>query len=472
MPGCSGRKKWVCKVSEERKKLLLVYDKYGHGHIERARLIRCILESNSDIEVEAVAASEWFGLGAAQQTIRLWNGLIRRGMFRTVDLVVNFLARLLLMPIMEVRQTGKALRKLHSFRPSMIVSTADSVNKALGQYAKQNQIPLFIVVTEFSVYMDLVNPNAVHLCYFEPTIAAIRRFDFSAPYFARELEEATPWFQRMRYVAAFWRTYFPWKLDNRLYRALSDTRSPVNRARCIAVGPLVAPRFFSKGSYDVARLTATPAKPPMVLVASGSLGGSFLVRLVRQIVRSVRPPISVVVLCGTDVTTRHRVERLAAKEGGVAITALGFISDVDTYIRCSDCVVSRPSAGIFTECMVLRTPFVTFHPTVSNDLGCLELIERYRLGVVCRHPSGVGQAINDVLQATGIYRDHIEAFLRPYPDSFDGVNERVCSAIFAEGAPAVTHVEGFRGEASWRIGPAVDTPHPSTTDSSATPGNS
>lgn len=365
-------------------KILILYDKQGYGHQERARILKEILSAEFDGEVVVLAGSELLGSDSVDCIIALWNILLKWNMCRTVDLVVNFLVRLIPLPIIEVMNIGRFMDKLDALRPDVIVCTADGFNKSLGQYAARTGTHFYAVLTEISVFLDVVSRNATHFVYFSETADALRSFDVTKAYFAHDIDKGDGVWRKLSYILHYWLDYWPIRLGNRLYHDLRTSCLPQNDVSCIVIGPLVDKRHFQgKHRSELVRQLGLPPTPVTLLIASGSIGGRYVKRIVDLISRHFGHGTSIIVLCGHDLRMIEYLQVRARDLKTACLTAVGFVENVDEYMAVSDCVIARPSAGILVEALVNRTPLITFGRATTNDIGSVQLIEKYSMGEIC-----------------------------------------------------------------------------------------
>jgi len=406
--------------TEASPRVLLLYDNQGHGHRKRAEIVQSIIGGGAGVEILAVSGSELLGASSVSGIVSLWNVLMKTDFHRTADILVNFLIRLFPLPIIEILSTAKFFERLERLAPDAIISTADGFNKAAGQYAKNKGIPFYIVLTEISVFLDIVSPNATHICYFEDTIKAIHRFNFEKAYFSVELDKNTDLRGRLAYVLKYWRDYLPFKPGNRISHDLSSSEIRRNEAACLAAGPLVDRRYFSpKDQCALKKKLNIPDAECNILIASGSIGGAYVRRLLDLLLKRFTRTANVFVVCGGDVGMFQKLKECVHRHTHINVIPLEFVHNLDEYLAISDCTVARPSAGIFIESLVTRTPFVTYRQTPTNDKGTVELIEKYGLGEVRDTGEELVAALEQVLRDKELYSKRIHEFLKPYPKDFD-----------------------------------------------------
>ena len=106
---------------------------------------------------------------------------------------------------MEAAGLAACFARLDEVKPDAIICTTDGYAKALGLYAEECSIPLYIVITEFTMFADLANPAATHICYFPETINAIRSYRLEDAFFSERLSRSSSLSEKLRYVARVYR---------------------------------------------------------------------------------------------------------------------------------------------------------------------------------------------------------------------------------------------------------------------------
>lgn len=395
------------------RRILIVHENAGAGHRRAARIIADALRPAPGVEIVAEAGSVLFDNGGAALIGRLWNALIRRGWFGLADRLINFGFRNWLLPVFEVLDTPKVLRHLDRLAPDIIVCTADGYAKVLGTHAHERGIPFFQVITEMSIFFDLVHPRAVHLCYFPETVAAVRSLPFDHPYFARPVTASMPWRQRLAYVHAMFAAA---RRDRRaVFRDIEPPPPRRNDARVRAIGPLVDSRFHDRRDRAEARrrLGLDPARP-CVLVIGGSIGGRFVTDAIRALTGADGPPLTLLAVCGHDAATARWLKKQTPSPNH-ALQVFGHVDNMPDLLVAADAVVARPSAGVVLEALVTRTPLVLPIRTTANDQGSLSLVRRHRLGAAFADFAGLPDALARVLAEHAAMVTRMDRLLADFP---------------------------------------------------------
>ena len=413
-----------------QKKILIVYEKMGKGHERMANILQDILAA-PDVEFVMMAGSDMLKASSVQTVVRTWNGFIRKNRIKTVDILLNFLARLLWLPLEETRNVKQLHDRMDAIHPDAVICTADMYSKLLGVYTRQKGIPFYLVITDLSIFCDLVNPHAMNICYFKETIPAIRSYDFSLVYFSRPLDRSTSFRGKLAYVLAFYRDFIIHAFKNPIYRDIGTQMPSRNHAQVEVIGPLAEKKHYTHKDPIMCRtMLGIQNHDPIVLVASGSIGGKMLVDILRSICRRFCKPINLLVMCGNDTTVYQQICHTSTHSNLIHVKPYGYVNNFEDFLACADCVILRPSAGIFIESLLHGTPAIAMCPSTSNDKGSLEMIRKYRLGEICKNQADLADILIRILDRNLEYRANIRALLAEYPSTYPAISEHIRALVY------------------------------------------
>ena len=402
------------------KKVLVVYDNAGGGHKAMASILAEIAGTLPGVEVVLRAGSELSP--GAKWVVSLWNHLIRHDHIRLADWLVNYFIRAILFPLGEVLETDGFTRALGEIAPDMIVCTADGYNKALGEYARVHGIPFLISQTDMTVFADMVHPDAVHLCYFQESVDAIRALSLDSSYFTTPLRPGMTRWERLVYVLRAWGdVLLPWRPHQHLLQ-LGAARPQRNQARCLTLGPL-----RDAGHHRARDRAAVRAKLGMapdercILVMSGSLGGRFLQQVVSWIQESgiASKTTRVLVVTGHDIDSRAWLRKHLSHWPELRCEILPFVDNMPELLTACDVLVARPSCGVFLEAMLAAVPMIFPERVTVNDRSALALLRRFGMGETFDSSKTLREALERVLENGPEYRRRIGARLaeaRPFAE--------------------------------------------------------
>lgn len=396
------------------RKIVIVYEKMGMGHLRMARILEDMLKGD-DIEIQTIAASELLDSSDVDGIVNAWNSLIRKNLIKTADISLNFLTRIFGLPFLEITQGIEFQKILEDLNPDIIICTADGFNKAIGTYAYKKGIPFYIFITEISIFIDLVNPYATHICYFDETVDAIRNYDFDLTYYSYQVDESMNFAHKMEYISRYLMEFGLNSMQNPIFIDPSTSLKKNNNAKCHVLGPLAEKKHFVKKNRDeISEKLGFDENRQNVLIVSGSIGGKFLLKMVNLIDKAYKSPITIHVMCGKDELTRKKMQEKKPINSNVEIIPYGYINNFDEFMTAADCLIARPSAGIFIESLLNSIPMVTFSEVTSNDKGSLTMIEKYNIGEICNHERELVPSLEKVLNKRSEYVLNINNLIDKY----------------------------------------------------------
>lgn len=423
-----------------KRKILIVYEKMGMGHQRMANILKEMLEGE-DVEILISAGSDIQQTNDVYTVVKLWNYFIRKNLIRSCDVIVNFALRMLILPFMEANQDEVFIQKLDKIKPDIIISTADGFNKAIGAYTSVRDIPFYIFITEISTFSDLVNPFATHICYFDETPEAIRSYDFDNAYFSYRMDEETTFLEKVKYVFRAYNDFVFHGRSNSIYRNPNRKLVRMNNAKCEVIGPLAEKKHFIPKNHDeMIKKLELPEGRDNVIIVSGSIGGKFILEMVKNIATTCTKSVNLLVMCARDKNVYDRVIEYKKTNHNemVNIIPYEYINNFDEFLAASDCLIARPSAGIFIESLLNKTPMITFEVATSNDKGTLTMINKYEIGEVCSGKKEVVAAMEKLLTNKQQYEENISNLLSKYYKTYEE-KEAALRSIILEGVPLSAH---------------------------------
>ncbi|MEZ4708768.1 MAG: glycosyltransferase [Caldilineaceae bacterium] len=413
-------------------KILIVYENTGSGHKRVADILATILSEVEDVQIVSYAASELFNDGTIQLVNRLCTTFLRRNWIRLTDGFINFFLRIWVMPVVEALETGHYHDILEGIAPDKIICTCDAFGKVLGSYAQEKAIPFYLVITEMSIFSDLVHPYATHICYFPETINAIRSFNWQKTFFAQQINRNSSMGDKVKYVMQMLWDYAFFRSHHSIFRNIDVVHPEQNDAKVITVGPIVEPVYYgSRNQRKMREKHNIDIDTPCLLVVSGSIGGAFILDIVRTFQEQATEPLTILAVCGRDRQSYETICGMNKHNPQVEVISLAFVDYLHELYAAADVVVARPSAGVILESLMCRTPLITTERATANDLGGVALIKAHQLGEVYRKPQEVPGLFRGMKMQRQSYVDNIDRLLAPYPTRFADFSEQMRQVILS-----------------------------------------
>ncbi|MCC5644397.1 hypothetical protein LC607_15905 [Nostoc sp. CHAB 5824] len=423
-------------------KILIVYERSGMGHEVMANILAKEILQNSHFETLSYTITELLQDPLSELLtktwVSAWNFLISHNWIELADILINYLMRLILLPIGEVISVAAMHQTLDQIAPDILICTADTAGKCLGSWAKEKQIPFFLVITDLSVFIDLVSPDATHICYFPETVNAVQSFPFTLTYWSYELTRSSRLSEQIWFIGRYLYDFVICYPQNRIYRNIDKDYKPQNQACCEVIGPLREAKHFKirerKTLRDRFELSSTDI---CILIVSGSFGGNFCTKYLRYLQSLFLDSLVVIVACGRDENLRIKIEQMAGQKQNYKVRTptvretrtLGFVDNLDEWMSAVDIILARPSAGILLEAMLARTPLLLPRQAAANDRGAISFVEKYQLGECFSDRQDLNLKIRRLLDEKELYQNRIDALLKNYPSTFEEQSATLCRIL-------------------------------------------
>lgn len=405
------------------KRVIIIYEKGGMCHLRNAEILADILRERLGVQVECMTGSEFLGGAKSEWAAKAWNVLVRWNLIGVADKLLNGFTRAWLLPIMEVFEHKRLSDRIDHFAPDAIVNNADGYTRTMAVSAHKKNIPFFTILTESSVFIDMVSPYATHFCYFMETANAVARFDgLSAVSDAALISSG----RKLRYIVKCYANRIFRRRSRPCYVSCKGKIVRRNTFSCVPLGPFAARKHYEK--HDLASIRGKLGArddAPVVTIMSGSIGGLFLLKAAKALCHQAEPLLNLAVICGNDGETLGKVRHLREGKPPHEILPFGYVDNCDEILAASSCAVIRPSAGTFNECMISRTPVVCRAYTASNDQGTVELITRYGLGATYDDEREIPGLVRRILENQAEYVGNINSFLSHYPSDYESIADRL-----------------------------------------------
>jgi hypothetical protein len=412
------------------RRVVIVYERAGQGHLAAAEVLRSILEAEPDVEVVLKDGDELERDGTGgNPLIALWNWLITRGWFRLADLIINHWFRVAIFPFLSVSAALPRVKsRLKAMHPDAVISTADAFNRALGDAANEIGVPFTVLPIEFSIFADVMHPDAQYLVYFEETARAIRRFDLTTPHFRVVIRDNATAREKLAYLFQWFSTYGVRRTEPLLFQGAGGVAPMANTLRCHVLGPLRETADHAPAAEP------DPHQPPQILVASGSLGGQFVSLVVRKLLAMPNLNAEVVALCGRDESLIAELRPLKPVSPATRLECCGYVGDMPVRLRRASLLVARPSASLFLEAILAGVPLLIPARATKNDSGTVDLTRAWRIGETYDHDDEIPATLARMLPNLGAYRTRLKDVRARHPEPRENVAVRIRSVVWRQGS--------------------------------------
>lgn len=332
-----------------KKKVMIIYETAGGGHLANARAIQAALqERHPEIEVLMCHITHESQSQRVKALYEVYNTMLRSDprMVKMGFRIVNTLnPETYMVPFIH-----KGIQNLESYirreKPDLVVSVFSVINatviKLLKKLSWQQRVPYLIFCTDLShgFLKNWVHPEAT---------AMIALSDEAADQ-----------------MVAF--NYPPQRIK-------------------VLHGLPVHPDFLKVSPGKEAARKELRLAPDRftVLVTMGGVGSKGALKAARDLATSGLP-IQTIVVCGRNRLLERRVRRLAAR-AEVPLRVYGFTDQMNLLMEASDLVVTKPGPGTIAEAVHKLRPLLldnTREP-MPQEVGNVEYVVRHGIGDAYEH---------------------------------------------------------------------------------------
>jgi hypothetical protein len=408
------------------RRVVIVYEKAGQGHLAAAETLRLILQAEPGVEVVLKDGAELEREdGGDNPLVTLWNFLITRGWFRLADLILNHWFRVAMFPFMSVSAAVPEVKgRLRAMRPDAVISTADAFNRSLGDVANEIGVPFTVLPIEFSIFADVMHPDASYLVYFEETARALRRFDLTTPHFRFEMRDHATVREKVAFLYQWFTSYDMRRTEPLLFQGAGGAGPPLNALPCHVIGPL------RETADHAPPVEPAPNERPQILVASGSLGGRFVSLVVRKLLAMPHLNAHVVAICGRDTALLASLQQLKPVSAAAGFECHGYVNDMPARLRRTSLLVARPTASLFLEAVLAGVPLLIPANATKNDSGTVDLTRAWRIGETYDQADDIPVTLARMLPNLGEYRARLKDVRARYPEPRADVAARIRAVVW------------------------------------------
>jgi UDP-N-acetylglucosamine:LPS N-acetylglucosamine transferase len=417
-------------------KILIVYERSGMGHEIMANILAEQILQDDKTEIFKYTITELLKDPLSEfltkTWVSAWNFFLRHNLIKLADGLINYLMRLILLPIGEVSSVAAMHQALDQISPDILICTADTAGKCLGTWAKEKQVPFFLVITDLSIFIDLVSPDAIHICYFPETVKAIQSFNFQFTYWSEELTRFSKLSQQIKFISKYLYDFVICYPKNRIYRNINQDYLTQNQAVCHAIGPLREAKHFTIRNKQIIRKSLKlPPKNSCILIISGSFGGNFCTKYLRCLENFTLNNLVIIVACGRDEKLLLKIKKIAQQKQNYQIFPLEFVDNLHEWMSAVDVILARPSAGVLLESLLAHTPLLLPRQAAANDRGAINFVEKYQLGECFKNQRDLQLKLKLLLENNELYQQRIKELLKDYPSTFAEQSDKL-RAIFLQ----------------------------------------
>lgn len=187
-------------------------------------------------------------------------------------------------------------------------------------------------------------------------------------------------------------------------------KNGVPRDRMVVLGFPVHPKFYR--TIDVAaerRKEGLATDKPLFLVSVGTGGSMKDVDFLGDFARELGEEAQCVVILGRNTDL---LERLQKKRFGPSVKLLGWVGDMDRWMKMADVMVTKAGGATVMECVAVELPMLITRSLAWQESGNAELVETYNIGSVLPDRDGILTAMRDYVRHPEIIREQRKNFAK------------------------------------------------------------
>lgn len=164
----------------------------------------------------------------------------------------------------------------------------------------------------------------------------------------------------------------------------------------LPTGIPVASRFFQiKGKTNI------PKDKDMVLITSGSMGFGEIVDIVKAILENI--DCYVVVVCGNNKLALEELKKIDNPK----LYPLGFINNINLYMKESTVVVAKPGGLTTTEVAMMRKPLVHMMPIPGVESYNVEFFSQNKMSLKATNINEIITCLRNLLEDKSLQKELI-----------------------------------------------------------------
>ena len=135
---------------------------------------------------------------------------------------------------------------------------------------------------------------------------------------------------------------------------------------------------------------------PTVILSLGGFGVGRIETLLDAL-RSIKPPVQVLAMCGKNEELKARLERDTAGDNGARVIPVGYTRDMDEYMSASDLIVGKPGGLTTCEALAKGLVFVIANPIPGQEERNADHLLEQGAAIRSNNPATLGYKIEQLI---------------------------------------------------------------------------
>ncbi len=207
----------------------------------------------------------------------------------------------------------------------------------------------------------------------------------------------------------------------RYFVALEETRYYLETLGCppektTVTGIPIDPKFGEvKPRAEMRAKYGLDQEMPTILLSLGGFGVGRIETLLDGL-RSIKPPVQILAMCGKNEELKTRLESEPADANGARVIPVGYTRDMDEYMSASDLIVGKPGGLTTCEALAKGLVFVIANPIPGQEERNSDHLLEQGCSIRSNNPATLGykiqQLINDPKRLATMRKNALN-FARP-----------------------------------------------------------
>ena len=170
----------------------------------------------------------------------------------------------------------------------------------------------------------------------------------------------------------------------------------------IPFGIPISPKFSIKRDKAEARAALGIDDKFTVLIMMGSMGyGKAANDIIKQLDR-LPDDFQIIAVCGKNKKLRNSISRMKLHRN---LMALGYIDNVDEYMDCCDCVITKPGGLTTSEALAKNLPLILANPIPGQENRNQEFMTNHGLALSLSDTFPADEAVYTLMNYPHISRN-------------------------------------------------------------------
>ncbi len=162
----------------------------------------------------------------------------------------------------------------------------------------------------------------------------------------------------------------------------------------------------AKDRSEVKRQLGLQPDKKYILLAGGSMGGGEIEKVIRQLIEKLElfEDTELIIVCGSNADL---YEKMTDKRTD-RVTVIGYIEDMDHYMKAADIFITKPGGLSSTEAAVSGIPILHTGAIPGCETHNARYFSKYGMSISCKSIDDIVEALRKLLDDDRAYNNMVE----------------------------------------------------------------